>query len=354
MPVLPGGTARAVAFVSVVLLFLTGYVSVTELGDEVRARPNGEAMAQTAPAPVISSGVLSASWKDDAAHEDEPRSPLRLRFGDDLIRERVMAVSVMPGESVPVSIGNARSVEVTANAGEAVQGLGNQWLYHAPDKPGTARLTVRDTERDASLQLHIFVLKPWDHRGTSIEGYRIGRYQSEARGGLETYERPRGFVRVTETNRDVRVSPNFRLAQFLCKQQGGTTEFALLDTKLIQALEDVLAAVREKGHDAATLHVMSGFRTPFYNRAIGNTTIYSRHLYGDAADVFVDVDNDGRMDDLNRDGRVTEADARYLADIIESAAGEDGTFIGGLGTYGPASHRGPFVHLDFRGYTARW
>ncbi|WP_376696195.1 hypothetical protein [Wenzhouxiangella sp. EGI_FJ10305] len=28
--------------------------------------------------------------------------------------------------------------------------------------------------------------------------------------------------------------------------------------------------------------------------------------------------------------------------------------IGGLGLYGPRSHRGPFVHVDARGNAARW
>jgi hypothetical protein len=28
--------------------------------------------------------------------------------------------------------------------------------------------------------------------------------------------------------------------------------------------------------------------------------------------------------------------------------------VGGLGIYGPAPHRGPFVHVDTRGRPARW
>ena len=29
-------------------------------------------------------------------------------------------------------------------------------------------------------------------------------------------------------------------------------------------------------------------------------------------------------------------------------------FVGGLGIYGPAPHRGPFVHVDTRGEPVRW
>jgi uncharacterized protein YcbK (DUF882 family) len=117
----------------------------------------------------------------------------------------------------------------------------------------------------------------------------------------------------------------------------------------------VLASLNSRGHDVPTLHVMSGYRTPYYNRAIGNTTEYSRHLYGDAADIFVDVDDDQWMDDLTGDGRATEADARYLARLVrgQPTPGDD-RFEGGLGVYDTAPHRGPFVHVDLRGYHARW
>ncbi|NBC16040.1 MAG: hypothetical protein GVY18_01850, partial [Bacteroidetes bacterium] len=89
---------------------------------------------------------------------------------------------------------------------------------------------------------------------------------------------------------------------------------------------------------------------------IGNRTKYSRHLYGGAADIFVDVDADGAMDDLNDDGRVTRADAKVLAAIVEAQSDETWyqPFLGGLGIYGPAPHRGPFIHVDVRGHRARW
>ena len=38
----------------------------------------------------------------------------------------------------------------------------------------------------------------------------------------------------------------------------------------------------------------------------------SRHQYGDAADVFVDNDRNGRLDDLNRDGRVDTRDVTVM------------------------------------------
>src|SRR5262249_53016712 len=69
---------------------------------------------------------------------------------------------------------------------------------------------------------------------------------------------------------------------------------------------------RAAGIHAETFTVMSGYRTPAYNRAIGNATSLSRHLFGAGADVFVDANHDGRMDDLNGDGVVDQRDAAVL------------------------------------------
>ena len=60
------------------------------------------------------------------------------------------------------------------------------------------------------------------------------------------------------------------------------------------------------------------------------------------------------MDDLNGDGRVTRADAEALAALAERLTQNETWARGGIGIYGPNSVRGPFVHVDARGYTARW
>ena len=52
---------------------------------------------------------------------------------------------------------------------------------------------------------------------------------------------------------------------------------------------------------------MSGYRPPF--SAIGNVQ-YSRHVWGGAADFYIDQSpKDGVMDDLNKDGVVNREDA---------------------------------------------
>jgi uncharacterized protein YcbK (DUF882 family) len=103
--------------------------------------------------------------------------------------------------------------------------------------------------------------------------------------------------------------------------------------------------------------VMSGFRTPRYNKGGGNTAgraNLSRHMYGDGADVYVDNDRDGQPDDLNRDGRVNTEDARLFGEAAARVEAKHPALVGGIGIYKACCGHGPFTHIDTRGYRARW
>jgi uncharacterized protein YcbK (DUF882 family) len=104
-----------------------------------------------------------------------------------------------------------------------------------------------------------------------------------------------------------------------------------------------------------TLHVMSAFRTPYYNRAIGDVE-YSAHQWGSAADVYVDPGKTNQMADLNRDGRVDVQDSKTLYDEVERmlTVKELAPFEGGMGFYPGTGSHPPFVHVDVRGTKARW
>ena len=295
----------------------------------------------------------------DSTEFDAGRAPFAVRFGDTRITHRVMAVPVMPKTTVRIAVepspGRSGGYRLDAPASLAYRLSSSSWQFTAPSEPGLHSLLVTDTTLGATVQIQVFVLTPWDHEGRQLNGYRIGHYERTPRNGWAVYEPPEGFVKVTAENKDALVSPHFRLNQFLCKQTDDTPQYALVRPRLLRHLEQVLAAVNARGHDASTLHVMSGYRTPYYNRAIGNTTEYSRHLYGDAADIYVDANGDQWMDDLTGDGRVATADARELANIVRRipTPGDD-RFRGGLSAYGSTAHHGPFVHLDLRGRRVRW
>jgi hypothetical protein len=170
------------------------------------------------------------------------------------------------------------------------------------------------------------------------------------------YNAPDGFFELTEATLDLAVSPHFRLGQFPSKQSGDLRKYLVLREHLLLKLELLLEHVNSRGIETDSFTVMSGYRTPVYNRAIGNGQ-HSRHIYGGAADIYVDVaPRDDIMDDLNRDGVNDHRDAQFLYRLADELFGrrENAHFRGGLGVYRSTSAHGPFLHVDARGFRARW
>ena len=85
------------------------------------------------------------------------------------------------------------------------------------------------------------------------------------------------------------MSPHFRLKQFLCKEDTSKDfpKYVVLKERLPLKLEAILERVNAMGFKTDTLHVMSAYRTPYYNHAIGDVK-YSMHQWGSAADIYVD------------------------------------------------------------------
>ena len=290
-------------------------------------------------------------------------STFEVRFGDLPSGYRTMAMFALPGQRVPIEVRDSSDAavvagyELHAEAGATrAEGI-NRWTWVAPAGPGLCPIQIWNARDGSSMTLNVFVMVPYTAmRRGALNGYRIGAYPRPQAGHAAEYERPLGFVEVTPELLSTLVSPHFTLGQFVCKQAGDYPLYLVLRQPLLVKLEQLLAAVNDRGIAARTFSIMSAYRTPFYNAAIGNVTIFSRHEYGDAADVFVDDDGDGVMDDLNHDGRHTIADARLLGAIVNGieAEPEFARLVGGLGTYGPTSEHGAFLHVDARGFSVEW
>ncbi len=193
-------------------------------------------------------------------------------------------------------------------------------------------------------------------RGGFLNGYHIGRYPTEDEGRIDVYAPPRGFIEVTPANQDLQISEHFRLRNFLTKDQFSVwPKYVALDLRLIDKLELVLQELRAMGIQADAMAVMSGFRTPQYNGpGEGGRARLSRHMYGDASDVWVDNDGDGYIDDLNGDGRRDTGDARIMLRAVDRVERRYPQLVGGCGVYDSNSAHGPFVHIDVRGTYSRW
>jgi uncharacterized protein YcbK (DUF882 family) len=185
-----------------------------------------------------------------------------------------------------------------------------------------------------------------------------GRVSAPKRAPADRYRPPSGFIEVTQQNADTRVSDHFRLRDFLTHDQAAVwPKFLVLEMRNVDKLELVLSDLQSRGIDVRGVRVMSGFRTPQYNKSGGNPSGragLSRHMYGDAADIFIDSNGDGVMDDLNRDGKSTIADARVVSQAVDRVEAAHPELIGGAGVYPAESGHGPFIHIDTRGYRARW
>lgn len=226
----------------------------------------------------------------------------------------------------------------------------------AATRPGIYAVPDSAAERPFTfITLSPFSLKA---RGR-VDDYRIGFWPAERRAPRSAaYENPDGFVRVTADAADTPVSEHFRLRDFLTHDQQDTwPKYLVLREDLVDKLELVIADLDQHGHRVSHMTVMSGFRTPQYNQrgvGAGGRAQDSRHQFGDAADVFVDNDGDGRMDDLNGDGRVNAADAQVIIDAAERVELAHPDLVGGAGRYHGTRAHGPFAHIDARGTRARW
>ena len=233
----------------------------------------------------------------------------------------------------------------------------------APRRPGVWDVAIQVGQAIKPIaDFDVITLKPFSEKRRGRIGlYYIGSWPGESggsRGGGSRYANPEGFIEVTPENQDTRVSEHFRLRDFLTKGQVNVwPKYLVLDLTLVDKLELVLADLSERGIDVRGVTVMSGFRTPSYNATGGNTAgraALSRHMYGDAADIFIDGDGNGVMDDLNGDRRVTTADARVLLAAVERVERRHPALVGGAGVYSAGPGHGPFIHIDTRGYRARW
>jgi hypothetical protein len=273
-----------------------------------------------------------------------------------------------------------------------VLAAGSPVTWRAPDGVGGANLTLRVAGADGweeAFRVPVQVLAPFDRIVAGrLDGYRIGRYPLTKRipeKPESDYSPPFGFVRLPEAGGRVAVSPRFSANDFVCKQRhSGGDKYVAVDPKLLRFLEAITDRVEAEGFRCSAeteagvprielaglgtpktliapeapgrpVLVMSGYRTPAYNRSLGNVKM-SRHQYGDAADIIIDSDGDQVMDDLNRDGRLDGRDAIQLATWIEELwqQPEFAGRPGGLGVYNSEGDHGPFVHVDVRGWRARW
>jgi len=288
--------------------------------------------------------------------------PYRLSFDIEVQGETTnldrFSCFVLPNDTVSLFINDStnNSYNVFCTYGEILERPDHQWLFVAPDKIGHYEVIVQKQNTDEQMTLLVFVMTPaTEIKDGYLNGYRIGKYPSERYKNKKNYRNPPGFIEVNEENKEVYLSPHFQLKQFLCKQKSGWPKYVVIKPRMLRKLELVLEKLNESGIKANTLFLMSAYRTPFYNKAIGNVK-YSRHIFGDAIDLYVDDNYDAVMDDLNKDGIISMRDAEIIQSIVNDIDNdpEYEDLLGGMGKYNKNAVHTYFIHIDTRGYKARW
>lgn len=192
--------------------------------------------------------------------------------------------------------------------------------------------------------------------GGMLNGYHIGTYPTEGSDRADQYAPPSAFIEITPENQDLQISSHFRFRQFLTKDQASVwPKYLVIRLELIDKLELVMQELNRMGVRAERMYVMSGFRTPQYNGPGGDgRAALSRHMYGDAADVWIDNDGDGYIDDLNGDGLSDPRDLYVMLRAVERVEAKYPMLVGGAGLYAANEAHGPFIHIDVRGTLSRW
>jgi uncharacterized protein YcbK (DUF882 family) len=267
----------------------------------------------------------------------------------------------MPGQRLefPLAVGGdptALSYEWTSLRGTET-GFTTQPLdgadVAAPSMPGFYFLTlVRGEDRQIIREPVVAVMRPFEEKlGSMLNGYRIGTYLAEKLRGKE--EHPDGFLEIFPQHLDLAVSKHLRLRHFVTHDDQAEVwpKYVALNPRLLDKLELVFAQLegQQAEPQAQTgeleLDVHSGFRTPGHNRRIRGAAKDSRHQYGDAADVVVDA---------NRNGRFDRTDYRLVVAAVEAVERIHPDLAGGIGIYTSRRYAKPYVHIDARGRRSRW
>ncbi len=355
-----------IAFV-IIIAFISAWVGAIaherRIADHVRrtAEASGaspaeaaQAAAPIAPTRQIATSLLASERAPTAVYITDAMlgflGPLRGESG------KLRVVTHTPGSTIIRPAGSAAAV-FTRDGAEQVSPE-----FTAPSRPGVYKLAVQmDRAKRAVDDLSVITLVPFaEKRGGKIGLYYLGSWPYE-RGGTprsKAYATPDGFIEVTPENQNTFVSEHFRLRDFLTKDQPNVwPKYLLVNPKMLDKLELIIQELERGGRDIRHVAVMSGFRTPRYNHGGGNTAgraNLSRHMYGDACDIYVDNDRNGNMDDLNGDRLIDARDAEVMGAAAERVERRYPSLVGGVGVYSACCGHGPFTHIDVRGFRARW
>lgn len=349
-----------------VAVFLTGWVYTVGFAPRAHLDANQPAVAS------ITSQILRSPLASDAPPEPAFLVDEIVRTFEASYEKKVGGLSgavkvdiLKPGETVQMPGGDTLpdGTQIVLRPTDAAGGTGGADVpaSQAPGQSGiwNLALRVRDAIRPAS-DVSVITLVPLSRKqGGRIGNYRIGNWPNEQGGATNPiYRPPAGMIEVTPQNKETWLSEHIQLKDFITKgQENVWPKYVVVQPRILDKVELVIQELEAMGHPVKNIFAVSGFRTPAYNAGGGNTVgrgKLSRHMYGDAMDIAVDNDNNGIMDDLNGDGRINLSDARVIGSAVDRVEAKYPNLVGGMHYYPPTGGHQGMVHIDTRGFRARW
>jgi len=186
--------------------------------------------------------------KKPAAAKDAPAG-FPIQINGRALHYQVNFEPVMPGQEVVFSTAPHLSERLTVRVdGVGLASKNGRFSWRAPQSTGTHQVefALRADGTTAEIQTitaSLLVMLPAKRISNGyLNGYRIGQYPPPLKN-LSTYKAPAGFIEVTVKNQNLRISPNFTLGQFVCKQTGGYPKYLALQPALLNKLEAFLLEV---------------------------------------------------------------------------------------------------------------
>ena len=311
------------------------------LGERITSNPLRRGAEPIAP-------TITAAFLERTAHDYAARLPAEVRGLSGEVYVDILA----PGENPQLPA--ASTGELAFALGDRITGnVGGTGVWDVVLRSGSMSSEVPN--------FSVIRMVPMSAKKEGRIGrYRIGSWPCETGScpGNPIYATPPGMIEVTPENKEMFLSEHVQLKDFITKlQENVWPKYVVVDPQLLDKIELVCKELEAMGHPVENLFAVSGFRSPWYN-ANGGTTAgrgqLSRHMYGDAMDIAVDNDRNGIMDDLNGDGRINLSDARVIGDAVDRVERKYPNLVGGMHYYPPTGGHQGMVHIDTRGYRARW
>lgn len=246
---------------------------------------------------------------------------------------------LLPKETIFIRVISQRPIGYFYEDGEMIEreirDSVREFYYIFDTQNAYTKLVLTDGEK--SIKINFIPLIPYRNE-KRIEDFYIGRYPKES--SHPNLKNVKGFIRITPEIKEILLSPDYRLKDFLSHR----TPYIYLREELIYKLQLLTDYLREKGIKNPKFKIYSAFRTPGQNYSGGGGR-KSCHIYGGACDIGLDLDGNGRID-------LKEKKFLYnhILEFEDKLSKENPRLIGGVGYY----RRKPFIHLDVRGKRERW